>query len=414
MTSLATVSDQNPQSETATSLLTVLFVDDEPNVLQGLRRSTRRMRDRWDMHFAESGPAALDLLAQLERVDIVVSDMRMPEMDGAEFLTEVRKRYPHTARIILSGQSDREGILRAIGPAHQYLAKPCDTDELAAVVERIRAAGSHVLLDPVRTLAGQADRLPSAPSAFHKLSVLLGTPTWDLKAVAAIVSEDVALSAEILKLVNSAFFGLASTVDSVERAVSALGVDMVQAIILSNKVFDADDDLADWIDLEQLGYRSRAVAAGARGLALRDGASRSIAADAFLSGMVNEVGLLVMARLPGVSDAVASSLNVLVNDEIERAVFGGNRFRVGAHLLSLWGFKEEIVDSIGQLGDVNPAETEGLGWYLLASRALIFDLGFDSEALADQHTALPALDAALDAIRSGADLTGAPRGDVDD
>ena len=108
---------------------TILFVDDEKNVLQGLRRSLRSMRHDWQMHFAEGGAAGLEVLAN-HSVDVVVSDMRMPGMDGAQFLEKVSQDYPSTARFVLSGQADRETTYRAIGPSHQFFSKPFDADTL--------------------------------------------------------------------------------------------------------------------------------------------------------------------------------------------------------------------------------------------------------------------------------------------
>ena len=113
----------------------VLFVDDEPNVLQGLRRMLRPRREQWEMTFVGSGPEAL---ANMEKypVDVVVSDMRMPGMDGAQFLTEVMHRYPDAARIILSGQVSQKAVHRALGSTHAYLAKPCDAQLLMATIEQ--------------------------------------------------------------------------------------------------------------------------------------------------------------------------------------------------------------------------------------------------------------------------------------
>jgi DNA-binding NtrC family response regulator len=101
----------------------ILFVDDEPNVLQGLQRMLRHMRADWDMRFVDSGHAALDAMEN-ERFDAVVTDMRMPGMDGAELLAEVRRRDSGVVRVILSGYSDAESVMRTVGPAHQFLAKP--------------------------------------------------------------------------------------------------------------------------------------------------------------------------------------------------------------------------------------------------------------------------------------------------
>jgi len=102
----------------------ILFVDDEPNVLEGLQRMLRGMRHEWEMHFAESGQDALDRLSK-QPFDVVISDMRMPGMDGAQLLTEVMRRYPQIVRIILSGYSDHENILKLVRPAHQYVACLC-------------------------------------------------------------------------------------------------------------------------------------------------------------------------------------------------------------------------------------------------------------------------------------------------
>src|SRR6185436_721470 len=113
----------------------ILFVDDEAMTLQALERMLRPMRDEWEMEFVDSGQKALELMAQ-SPFDVIVSDMRMPGMNGAELLNEVMRRYPQTVRLILSGHADKEMILRCVGAAHQFLAKPCDPDVLRDTVVR--------------------------------------------------------------------------------------------------------------------------------------------------------------------------------------------------------------------------------------------------------------------------------------
>ena len=113
----------------------ILFVDDEPNLLQGLKRTFRPMKNEWDMAFAAGGHEALARLEH-DRFDVVVSDVRMPVMDGVQLLTEVKQRFPQTIRFLLSGQSDKETVMSAIGPAHQYLAKPCAPEVLKTAVSR--------------------------------------------------------------------------------------------------------------------------------------------------------------------------------------------------------------------------------------------------------------------------------------
>src|SRR5271166_243028 len=108
------------------AMMHILFVDDEIEVLQAMRRSVREMRNEWSMEFASSGVEALEELAKTP-TDVIVSDMRMAGMDGWELLAEVKKLYPQTVRLVLSGSADAGSIMRAVGTAHQYLAKPCES-----------------------------------------------------------------------------------------------------------------------------------------------------------------------------------------------------------------------------------------------------------------------------------------------
>ena len=141
----------------------ILFVDDEPNVLSGLRRMLRSMRREWFMAFAHSGLEALAMLDDTP-FDIVVTDMRMPGMDGAALLKQVMHRHPKTVRIVLSGQADREEILRAVGPIHQYLSKPCDAETIKATLTRACALDGLLPDDHLKELISKMETLPSLPS----------------------------------------------------------------------------------------------------------------------------------------------------------------------------------------------------------------------------------------------------------
>ena len=102
------------------------------------------MRKEFELSFADGGAKALEE-ANKKSFDIIVSDMRMPGMDGAEFLTKVKETSPQTIRIMLTGQADDESVMRTIGIVHQFLAKPCDPDKLKEIL--IRAGALHSVLD---------------------------------------------------------------------------------------------------------------------------------------------------------------------------------------------------------------------------------------------------------------------------
>ncbi len=137
----------------------ILFVDDEPNVLSGLQRMLRPMREEWDMVFAESGAKALEVMTQ-SSFDVVISDMRMPGMNGAALLRETMRLYPATVRIVLSGHADRELVNQCVGIAHQYISKPCDPGQLKSLIQNATFLGGKLVDEGVKRIVGSIESLP--------------------------------------------------------------------------------------------------------------------------------------------------------------------------------------------------------------------------------------------------------------
>src|SRR5262249_35044517 len=154
---------------------------------------------------------ATEALAELKiaPVDIVISDMRMPGLDGASLLAKIKEDYPATARLILSGHAERDAILRALPVAHQFLSKPCDATVLRTAIER--TCDLHRLLEDeaIRQVVGRLDRLPSVPQTYVELTEAASRPGASTSDFATIIERDPAMSAKVLQLVNSAYFGVA-------------------------------------------------------------------------------------------------------------------------------------------------------------------------------------------------------------
>ena len=158
----------------STDAPSILLVDDEQAILDGLRRQLRR---KFTVHTALSGAAALELMA-VEPVTVVVSDMRMPEMDGATFLSKVRVQHPDVVRILLTGQADTQSAIAAVneGSIYRFLTKPCPpeviVDELTSAVElnRLVTAEKELLATTLsRTVDALAATLSLAqPVAFAR------------------------------------------------------------------------------------------------------------------------------------------------------------------------------------------------------------------------------------------------------
>lgn len=112
----------------------ILFVDDEPAILTSLKNLLRKDRNRWEMVFALGGQLGLDAVRE-RPFDVVVSDLRMPEVDGATLLSAIKDEFPTTVRIMLSGYADDESLARARPALHQLLLKPCDVATLRTAIE---------------------------------------------------------------------------------------------------------------------------------------------------------------------------------------------------------------------------------------------------------------------------------------
>ncbi len=161
----------------------VLFVDDEPNIIEGMGRMLRGMCREWQLHFALGAADGLAVMAQ-QHINIVVSDIRMPEMDGAVFLSRVRQLYPHTIRVILSGVSDEEVVLDAAKTAHQFLAKPCSAETIKHTLECLFRLRDFINNEKIEGLIAGTELLPSMPAVYLKLlKEIQGYLLWCMPAI---------------------------------------------------------------------------------------------------------------------------------------------------------------------------------------------------------------------------------------
>ncbi len=341
----------------------IIFVDDEPNVLQGLKRMLRKRRDEWDMTFASSGEEALGIM-EGKHFDVVVSDMRMPGMDGAELLARVKDRYPESVRIVLSGQSEKGSILRSIGPSHQYLSKPCDPEQLKLVIDRTLELQSFVQGENVRELAAGLDKIPSMPELFRKVVDELESPTCSLDRVGQIIASDIGMSAQILKLVNSAYFGLPNPMESIERAVTYLGVETITSLILINSIFtELEGGDIPGFSFHKLWEHSLMTAICARAIAKEEQFDRSVASEMFMASMLHDIGkLILVANLPDEYTKVLAKMEREGKgaNAAEKEVFGCTHDELGAYLLGLWGISGTILEAIAFHSRPVPVQSEVL------------------------------------------------------
>lgn len=339
----------------------ILFIDDERSILDGLRRMLRSLRNEYELCFAENGPEALKMMEETS-FDVVVSDMRMPGMDGADLLTVVQQKYPHCIRIMLTGQADDESTLRTIGIVHQFLAKPCDPEKLKVIL--IRASALHRLMidGKLKEIISSIDTLPSLPSIYTKLQNKIREPEASLDDIGNIISQDIAMTAKILQLVNSAFFGLYQKVDSPTRAVKLLGLDTIRALVLVSQIFSEMKITTDLLSVQDLWLHSMTVGTLAKLIAKSETDDKNIIDNSYIAGILHDIGKLILVSKiePYYKEALLLAEKEKISmRQAEAKIFKATHCDMGAYLIGLWGFQSDIVEAIGfhhQLGEY-PAGT---------------------------------------------------------
>lgn len=326
----------------------ILFVDDEPNILSGLKRMFRTLRQTIDFHFLESGREALDFMAE-NNVDIIVSDMRMPGMDGATLLTLVQEKHPHVIRIMLTGQADEDSILRTVGVVHQFIAKPSDPETLRGVLERACALQDLMKNEQLKSLVSSIGKLPSLPAVYAQLQRKMKEPECSISDIAAIIEQDLAMSTKVLQLVNSSFFGFFKSIDSPARAVHLLGLDTVKALVLSVGIFsELKPTVARFFPAQHLWEHSMAVAAFAKKITESETEVKERIENSFLAGLLHDIGKLVLySTMPEqyIEATERAQTGELSLCEAESQIFNATHGDVGSYLLGLWGLPGTTVEA---------------------------------------------------------------------
>jgi HD-like signal output (HDOD) protein len=327
----------------------ILFVDDEPMVLKGLQRTLRKMRDEWEMTFASSSKEALDILGA-EPYDVIVSDLRMPEMDGTQLLAEVKSKHPEVVRIILSGQVEQEATFKSVQLAHQSLSKPCDADILKHTLNKLFGLRNVLEDESIKRIVSQTETLPSLPAVYTEIISELQSPDPSVKKVGDIISNDLAMAAKILQVVNSAFFGLVRKISNPKEAVMLLGTETIKALVLSVKIFsEFNQNKFAWFSFGDLFNHSMSVSMFAQTITKEEHLDQNLVNHSLMAGMFHDLGKLILVTnfqepyQKLLTEARQTGQNLW---DLESDLFGTSHAEIGAYLMGLWGLEYPVIEAI--------------------------------------------------------------------
>ncbi len=327
----------------------ILIIDDQPQVLQTVHRYLQGMSAEWLIELTDNGKTALQMMA-LKPFDVVVCDLVMPGLDGTQFLNEVQQTYPQTTRIIMCWQTERSLLQRLFGVAHQYLFKPFDESTLINLLNGVLARSQLVNDDKLAGLVSQLKNVPSMPQIYVDLVREMRSENASLQRAGEIIAKDPGMTAKILQLVNSAFFGHRSGVSSPEEAAIYLGIETIKSLVLSLQVFSFfTRSQIKTFNINQIWQHSMATALLAKRVCMSIDSDMQMADEAFTAGLLHDLGKLVLAaNLPVVYQEVLQickqqSLNLA---DAERRKFGASHGEIGGFLLGLWGLPDSIIEAV--------------------------------------------------------------------
>ncbi|URZ18176.1 response regulator [Clostridium felsineum] len=320
----------------------ILFVDDERAILKAIRREL--FDSEYDLFFAESGEEALELLSKIS-VDMIVIDMIMPGMGGYELLKVIKVKYPLTIRIILSGYTDEKVVFKSIynNLAKLYLSKPWKNDEFKKMIDGVFKTEELLKNEKVLMSIRNIEKLPTINFIYEKISRLIEEDNYDIDVIIKYVEKDMVLSGQILKIVNSAFYGL--KVSSVKSAVLNLGLINLKTIILTSEVFDFENRFVKKEKLWQHANLTNKLII----ILYKAIINKKIPEYYYTAGLLHDIGKVIL--LKNYSEEYDEVYRLIYEDEnndicsVEKKYFNVSHDEVGGYMLQWWNLPYPIVET---------------------------------------------------------------------
>ncbi|RMD48413.1 MAG: HDOD domain-containing protein [Ignavibacteria bacterium] len=340
----------------------ILFVDDEKNILSGLKRMLHSQSKEWEMVFLDTAEEAIQYIDN-EKVDILVTDMKMPGMDGISLLDYVTINYPEVIRIILTGHTDEKYIIRSVRISHQFILKPCSKDELITRIKKIYNLKKYIVNEDITKVISQIEKIPALPENYLRLEKELNSEAPSMHKICDIIEKEPAVSAKLLQIVNSAYFNLPSTVVDIQQALNILGLNSLRSIVLYSEIFQKTPPLKTklftldklWLHSLRIANLSKVIFEGLTG-------NSFLAKHAYIAGLLHDIGYLLISQTENYDLKLTAYLNEENNSfhDAELHSFGTTHAEIGAYLLSVWNLPEPIVNAVGEhhSSEINVNEPE--------------------------------------------------------
>lgn len=301
----------------------ILLVDDEVQILKSLSRAF--MDTDYEITTADNGFEALKIIDS-EDIDLIISDMRMPLMDGYELLSEVKQRRPKIIRIILSGYSDEITIFKAIlnNVAKVYLLKPWDNEKLISHIEHLFNVEAQLREKNLLSFI-ESVKLVAMKSSINKILSLIENDN-SVEEISNEIEKEPAICAKLLNVANSALDG--SKIGSIDQAVNIIGLQNLKSLLFSVTVIDCEnisDEEKNYI--EKLWFHS-VLTNKILNCIYHDLLKKSIPEAAIYAGLLHNIGEFMLLKY----------------SESERINYGISHQELGGYVVNWWGLPFQLVE----------------------------------------------------------------------
>jgi HD-like signal output (HDOD) protein/CheY-like chemotaxis protein len=302
---------------------------------------------QWEVVSVTSGTAALEEMKK-QPCDVLIADLDLPGLDGAELLNQTRKQYPKTLCFILAPDADRERVMKNVMGAHQFLSKPCDKSTLKNNIERALALDVWIASNKMRELVARVRSFPTVPTLYIEVISALKSPEATTEQVGKIIAKDMAMMTKLMQVINSACFGLPRKINDPVEAVGLIGFEAVKSMVMTIKLLNQYDHIKPvYFSIDRMWRHSTDVARTAKQLTLMQTDDAAMAETAFTGGLLHDVGKVVLAANFDEQYRGAQSLarkQGLPLSEVEKEIFGASHGEIGAYLLGLWGMPLDLLE----------------------------------------------------------------------
>jgi putative nucleotidyltransferase with HDIG domain len=326
----------------------ILFIVNDENLLKEIVRNVIPLQNEYDTYFAETGERGIQILAN-NTIDIVLCSPSIIMPSGSNLLHEVKRLFPEVVRFGLVPDLENQTVAQVAQYVHQFVVPPYTKDNLKERIDKTLNLQKILKNEKVKELVKNTTALPSLPEIYIQIEQEIAKPDFSFSKIASLISKDPNLTAKILQIVNSAYFGLQRQISNINFALSYLGVNVIKSLIFYIHLFSNFKITPENRKyLEQFWQHSLVVASNALRLAEKYFKSRSEMDSAYTSGVLHDVGKFVLLNTYTYPQNVIllAEQNYLDNLEAEYKIYECSHTEIGAYLLGLWGFPLQIVEAV--------------------------------------------------------------------